>query len=45
MDDQQLVELLQQIQDLAGVALDSLMGGAEAPAGEEDLSGQAPPQG
>lgn len=36
MDDQQLLELLQQIQDLAGVAIDSLTGGPEAPGGKNE---------
>lgn len=34
MDDQQLMELLTQIQELAGVALDGLVGDAAAPAEE-----------
>lgn len=34
MDDEQLMELLSQIQDLAGVALDSLGAAQGAPAGE-----------
>lgn len=44
---EQLIELLQQIQDLAGVAIEALRGaveGAGAPAGEAPAEG-APPAG
>lgn len=45
-----LIELLQQIQDLAGVAIDALQGavdqsgGGEAPAPEAAPSSEMPPQ-
>jgi hypothetical protein len=44
MDDEQLIELLGQIQDLAGVALDSLKGGGQpAPEKEPKPEGEPPP--
>lgn len=42
--DEQLIELLGQIQDLAGVALDSLKGGGKAaPEQEPGAAGEQPP--
>ena len=37
----QLIELLKQIQELAGVAIDALEGGGEAPAAP--MEGEGPP--
>ena len=44
MDDEQLMELLTQIQELAGVALDGLVGDAQAPA-DGAPEGEAEPEG
>jgi hypothetical protein len=43
MEDEQLLELLTQIQELAGVAIDSLVGDQKAPAKGEEPPAEAPP--
>jgi hypothetical protein len=40
---EQLIELLKQIQDLAGVAIEALQGAAEGGAPPEGGGGEAPP--
>lgn len=46
MDDAQIIELLAQIQELAGLGLDALAGGGGAPAGEMPPEGdEMPPEG
>lgn len=42
MDEEQLVELLSQIQELAGVALEAIVGGGEAPPAEEPPAEEPP---
>lgn len=42
MDDEQLLELLTQIQELAGVAIDSLVG-EQAPGGPDKPPAEEPP--
>lgn len=43
MDEEQLVELFTQIQELAGVGIEALVGGAEAPPEGEEPPAEEPP--
>lgn len=43
MDDEQLLELLTQISELAGVAIDGLVGEQQAPAEGEEPPAEEPP--